>query len=68
MTKKQYSPISFRVDVSTRFRALAQSIGMENTEALQVVMAAYDIINNTRYGEYFSDATHKALAEITKIE
>ena len=60
---KKYSPISVRVEVAEGFRSLAKSMGYENTEALQVVMAAYDIINNTRHGGVFTNAVKKAVTE-----
>jgi len=49
-------------------RLMAQGIGLENTEALQVCMAAYDIINNTRHSGPFTDAVNKAFTEATRGE
>lgn len=60
---KKYSPISVRVEVAESFRKMAKDLGFENTEALQVVMAAYDIINNTRHGGVFTNAVKKAVTE-----
>jgi len=62
--KKKYSPISVRVEVAETFRNMAQTLGYENTETLQVVMAAYDIINNTRHSGVFRDAVDKAFKEV----
>jgi len=66
--KKQYSPISVRVEVANQFRQMAQSMNQENTEALQIVMVAYDVINNSNSGARFTDAVYKAFAEIAKVE
>ena len=63
MVKRKYSPISFRVEVAESFRRLAQDVQLENTEALQVVMAAYDIINSTRYSGSFGEAVEQAFTE-----
>jgi len=65
LVKRKYSPISIRSEIADDFRRLAKGIELENTEALQVCMAAYDIINSTRYGDAFSDATRKAFTEAT---
>lgn len=66
--KKKYSPISVRSEVAEPFRALARALGMENTEALQVCMVAYDVINNTRYSGPFGDAVKTAFKEETTGE
>ena len=66
MVKRKYSPISVRTEVAETFRRFAGGIGMENTEALQVCLAAYDIINNTKYSGAFSEAVCKAFAEATQ--
>jgi len=60
---KKYSPISVRVKVAEHFRGMAQEMGYENTETLQICMAAYDIINNTRHGGAFTRAVQKAVTE-----
>jgi len=65
---KKYSPISVRADVAEGFRTLAKGIELENTEALQVCMAAYDIINNTRYSGPFKEAVDKAFKEAAHVE
>ena len=67
MTKK-YSPISVRAEVAERFRSLAQGIGQENTEALQICMVAYDVINSTNYGGRFTDAVNRAFKEAASVE
>ena len=67
MTKK-YSPISVRAEVAETFRDLAKGIDMENTEALQICMAAYDIINSTNYGGRFTDAVNRAFKEAASVE
>ena len=63
MVKRKYSPISVRAEVAKDFRRLAKGIELENTEALQVVMAAYDIINSTRYSGSFGEAVEQAFTE-----
>ena len=67
MTKKRYSPISVRADVAQGFRRLAQEANLENTETLQVCMAAYDIINSSLYGGKFTEAVKKAFAEAAQV-
>lgn len=67
MSKRRYSPISVRSEVADTFRALAQGLGMENTEALQVCMAAYDIINST-HGGSFKEAADRAFKEAAQGE
>ena len=65
---KKYSPISVRAEVAETFRDLAKGIGQENTEALQICMVAYDVINNTNYGGRFTDAVNRAFKEAAQGE
>jgi len=52
------------VDVASKVRGVRDDLSLDsNTDAVKVLLAAYDIINGTGHGGRFTEAVKKAFAE-----
>ena len=66
--KKPYTTLGLPLDMANRVIKLRddQQLGSVN-EAVQLLFAAYDIINGTGYGGRFSEAVKATLTEMKHI-
>ena len=59
-----YASLGIYAELVDRVSKLKNDLGLGNkSEAVQVLFAAYDIINNTGYGGRFTEAVKSALEE-----
>ena len=61
---KHYTTIGVYVQIADRVGDIKRSLGLKSvSEAMQVLLAAFDIINNTGHGGRFTEAVKSALEE-----
>ncbi len=61
---KQYTTIGVYIEIADRVGDIKKSLGLKSvSEAMQVLLAAFDIINSTDHGGRFTEAVKFALEE-----
>ena len=64
VSNQGYTTLSVHVDVASKVRGVRDDLSLDsNTDAVKVLLAAYDIINGTGHGGRFTEAVKKAFAE-----
>ena len=64
MSNQGYTSLSVHLDAASKVRGVKDELDLRSmTEAVQVLLAAYDIINGTGHGGRFTEAVKKAFAE-----
>jgi len=59
---KTYSTLSVYPELIGRIVQLKKDVGLKNnSQAVQVLLTAFDIINSTRYGEGFTEAVKQIM-------
>ena len=64
MSNQGYTSLSVHLDVASKVRDVKGELELRSvTETVQVLLAAYDIINGTGHGGRFTEAVKRAFAE-----